>query len=665
MGTTGCVWALARRAVAFATLAVALAAPARAAADGLDESFGDHGLTVLDAGGSEYGTGMALTADGKIILVGESSSQVGLGRSVKIARLTATGQPDLTFGASGIRTLTYPDAGSWTDATDVAVMPDGKLAITGYYEPAGDDTDQRTYVARLTSAGEPDPTFAGDGFATADELPGVPSDDWPDAVAVARDGKLLVAGARNDGMYVARLNADGHLDASFSTDGIADAIIPGYRARTSALVATAAGGAVIAGAEKTTSGPLHQYYGVARVDADGRLDPTFGTAGATVIQAEVADEPPAMDVTADGKVLLAAEGHVATPTPCNTAATIRLTSSGSLDPTFGDGGFIQPCNPPGISTPAFAVAARPDGTVVVGGGIVDIPAFWQYKINGELDLAFGTDGVAAVPGQGYVRDLLVQPDGKPIASGYWHPDEDGGEGDLFAARQTDPLGASIADTDAPDTVITAGPQNGATVTGTVSFEFAPGEAGGGYECRVDGGDWTACSSPRSVTLPAGAHTFEVRQYDAAGNRDLTPAARSFTVAEPPSTSPGPPPPAPGPVTDRTAPTLRWASSKPVKLAAQLKLAFACPDEACKVTATTKLKLPRSGKSKARTFTLRAATTLARAGNGTLRFKLPAAAVRGARAALIAHKKLQLTISVSVADAAGNTRKLTHVLALRR
>ncbi|MBC8078340.1 MAG: Ig-like domain repeat protein, partial [Chloroflexales bacterium] len=51
-----------------------------------------------------------------------------------------------------------------------------------------------------------------------------------------------------------------------------------------------------------------------------------------------------------------------------------------------------------------------------------------------------------------------------------------------------------------------------------------------YECSLDGGAYTACAGPRTYTgLTNGAHTFRVRAIDAAGNRDQTPAFRSWTV----------------------------------------------------------------------------------------------------------------------------------------
>jgi CSLREA domain-containing protein len=84
------------------------------------------------------------------------------------------------------------------------------------------------------------------------------------------------------------------------------------------------------------------------------------------------------------------------------------------------------------------------------------------------------------------------------------------------------------DTAPPQTTIDSGP-NGATNVTTPTFTFTS-EAGSSFECRVDAAALAACSSPHTTaTLADGPHTFEVQAIDAAGNRDASPAARSFAV----------------------------------------------------------------------------------------------------------------------------------------
>lgn len=90
--------------------------------------------------------------------------------------------------------------------------------------------------------------------------------------------------------------------------------------------------------------------------------------------------------------------------------------------------------------------------------------------------------------------------------------------------------AWTVDTTAPDTIITAGPPAASnSALATLSFTSGAGDVAG-YECRLDGGSYAACTSATVLNgLANGAHTFEVRARDAVGNVDGTPAQHVWSI----------------------------------------------------------------------------------------------------------------------------------------
>ncbi|MGE5820190.1 MAG: M6 family metalloprotease domain-containing protein, partial [Deltaproteobacteria bacterium] len=77
------------------------------------------------------------------------------------------------------------------------------------------------------------------------------------------------------------------------------------------------------------------------------------------------------------------------------------------------------------------------------------------------------------------------------------------------------------DTTPPDTSITSAPPALSNST-TAVFNFSATETGSTFQCSLDGGSFTNCSSPQSYLGLAGAsHAFQVRATDSAGNTDPT------------------------------------------------------------------------------------------------------------------------------------------------
>jgi hypothetical protein len=90
------------------------------------------------------------------------------------------------------------------------------------------------------------------------------------------------------------------------------------------------------------------------------------------------------------------------------------------------------------------------------------------------------------------------------------------------------------DPDAPLTTITSSPAGGIAKSLTVSIGFASSETPSTFSCKVDTGASAACTSPKSITVTPGAHTFSVAATDASLNADTTPATVTFTAYDCPT-----------------------------------------------------------------------------------------------------------------------------------
>ena len=85
------------------------------------------------------------------------------------------------------------------------------------------------------------------------------------------------------------------------------------------------------------------------------------------------------------------------------------------------------------------------------------------------------------------------------------------------------------DTTPPETTIDSGP-SGTIKQNNATFTFSSSEANSTFECSLDNGAFSACSSPKKYTgLANGLHTFSVRAKDAAGNIDPNPPSSTWTV----------------------------------------------------------------------------------------------------------------------------------------
>jgi uncharacterized delta-60 repeat protein len=192
-------------------------------ADGsLDPSFGGDGVVRPDPGeplSSFSGTfDVVQQPDGKLVAVGYAGFDDD--QDTAIARYETDGSLDPSFGVGGIVVLPV-NATERDAANGVAIQADGKIVVTGDAGPFF-NADLRLFVARLDATGGLDPGFGAGGVFDLESSGGADIlEDAAGRIVVA--GGLIVSPAPVPGMsesIVVRLLADGTLDPAFGVGGV-------------------------------------------------------------------------------------------------------------------------------------------------------------------------------------------------------------------------------------------------------------------------------------------------------------------------------------------------------------------------------------------------------------------------------------------------------------
>ena len=155
---------------------------ARYNSDGtLDATFGVNGKVMTDfTARYESATGVAIQADGKIVLVGIAGST-----KFALARYNSDGTLDATFGVNGKVMTDFTPGADF--AKGVAIQADGKIVAAGT-AGSGPDTHPVFGLARWNSDGTLDATFGVNGKVMTEFSP---RSDGANGVAIQADGKIV------------------------------------------------------------------------------------------------------------------------------------------------------------------------------------------------------------------------------------------------------------------------------------------------------------------------------------------------------------------------------------------------------------------------------------------------------------------------------------------
>jgi uncharacterized delta-60 repeat protein len=421
-------------------------------------------LVRLDPNGAldtAYGKGgVVTTPNGIVAMLVEADGSVVVAAGSSLTRFTPTGSPDLGFGTEGTVS---------TSGEQIAPVPGGGYLLAGQESaPAGCDPCERApFLARVTAAGQPDPTYGVGGVAAIHlAAPRLPWPAAPPRLLVNPDGSTIVVTSNYEqDAFAAAFTPTGAPDASFGEGGaVVEHFEQPAKLEPNGLALNADGSLTLVSARAAAPGLISGFR--AEFDADGRQLPapngaavvetlTHGAiaplgGGAVAVLTHAGTYPrPAQVLESAGPDGLPSAGFGAagiarlppgfvteriSPAPAGgilavgsfrpkekkgtTMATYRLASNGQPLPGFGRQGLVT-VHFAGAESKAFSGLIESDGDVVLTGAVGDSVGAARLLPNGRLDPRFGHAGRVRGLLAGGTSGTLVAPwhGGVVIATG--------------------------------------------------------------------------------------------------------------------------------------------------------------------------------------------------------------------------------------------------------
>lgn len=339
-----------------------------------------------------------------------SGKTVSLINGGLLVRYNTNGTIDTTFGVNGRVDIAANSIFKMKQINDQIILSD-------------QDFPQLT---KYTSDGVLDTTFGTNGFLDL-------SPNWSTVVSFIDDikplsnGKLLIGfdydetiGGGGTGNYsygLLLLNSDGTIDTTFGVNGITKTRFDYYGNTSnefpSEISIQSDGKIVVAGfLNTTTSGFSDWATGLARFNANGTVDSSFGTNGNTVVHIGTKNFPLNLITLPDNKLLLNING-VNTNNIQNTL-TIKFDANGLYDNSFGTNGVLID------AIYGSDMLVQSDGKIIKAGSSNSQFAIIRYNTDSSIDTSFGNSGIISTPIYFYstIRSINLLQNNKILAGGY-------------------------------------------------------------------------------------------------------------------------------------------------------------------------------------------------------------------------------------------------------
>lgn len=241
---------------------------------------GIPGVTVTSIGIQARANSLAIQADGKLVVAGFGFP--GSDVNIAVVRYNTDGSLDSSFNGTGIVTTSI---GTVSNATSVAIQADGKIVVGGNSGFKNQFTVVRYNTDGTIDAATFNPTGSGSGVpgAVVTTINNIASSEFLNGIAIQADGKIVTSGTSTAGsanqFASTRYNTDGSLDTGYNGTGKLLITFP-QGSSTATSIAIQADQKILLGGSVDEAPSTR--FALARVNTDGTLDSTFGSSGLVV-----------------------------------------------------------------------------------------------------------------------------------------------------------------------------------------------------------------------------------------------------------------------------------------------------------------------------------------------------------------------------------------------
>jgi uncharacterized delta-60 repeat protein len=331
----------------------------------------------------------------------------------------AAGDLDPSFSGNG-KVVTSVSGGDIGNA--VAIDSQNRIVVAGDTQSGG-----KVSVVRYLPDGRLDPSFSHDGkrlltFGNGSAAARAVAIDSRNRVIVAGSDTVRVGARTPSSFGVARLTARGKFDPSFSGDGRVVTHVGGDVSHdvANSVAIDSAGRIVATGSSRMGGGGTD--FTLVRYRPSGTLDPSFSGDGVVRTAFGPNSEDSATSVAIDSAGRIVAAGGARTPGADGQVAVARYLPGGNLDPGFsGDGRQVLSFGNELVGVAAVAIDDQ--NRIVLAGGdyVFQNPshiAVIRLRPNGALDKSFASDGKASALTGGWANSVAIDPAGRIVAGGY-------------------------------------------------------------------------------------------------------------------------------------------------------------------------------------------------------------------------------------------------------